>query len=329
MLTSSRLLVMLIWVVAFLFRPGSLLPQPVPGGVREVTIPSGGGRKLAGELTLPSSGRPPFPVAVTLTGSGPHLRDGNRSSDDPYVPFRMIAEALAARGVAMLRLDDRGVGASTGDAKATTGDDIADDTAAAIAWLRREPWIDGARVALIGHSLGGLIAPIVAARDSRVAAVVLMGAPAKSFRETMRYQHTYIISQDPAIPPDARAAALTAAMRQQDLNVQGSAEKWRQWAQDRDPLPTACELKSPVLILQGTTDRAVPPDDARTLADAIRGAGNTRVALHLFDGLNHHFQRDQVGATDRYGQLTTQDLAPEFLDLIAAWLAGTLNAGGR
>jgi CubicO group peptidase (beta-lactamase class C family)/pimeloyl-ACP methyl ester carboxylesterase len=308
---------------------GTPQPPSAPALIRDVTFPSGGGRTLAGTLTLPSAGHAPFPVAISLTGSGPHFRDGNRGPDDHYVPFKHIAESLAARGVAMLRLDDRGVGRSTGDANATTGDDVEADTAAAIAWLRRDPSINGDRIALIGHSFGGIVAPIVAAHDPQVAAVVLMGAPATSFRETMRYQWTYTISQDATIAPGDRAAALAAAMRQQDQNVKASDQHWRQWAQDRDPLPTARQLTCPVLILQGTTDRAVPPEDARTLADAIRGAGNAHVTVRLFDDLNHHFQRDRVGATDRYGQLATQDLAPEFLDAIASWLARTLETPAR
>jgi dipeptidyl aminopeptidase/acylaminoacyl peptidase len=322
MLMSSRLI---CGLAIFLCAPPLASAQPAPPVTRNVIIPSGSGRTLAGTLTLPASGRPPFPVAVSLTGSGPHFRDGNRGPDDHYVPFREIAASLAARGVAMLRLDDRGVGASTGDAGAATGDDVADDTAAAIAWLRHDRSIDGERIALIGHSFGGIVAPIVAARDPKIAAVVLMGAPATSFRETMRYQWTYTISQDRTIPPDGRAAALAAAMRQQDVNVKASEQHWRQWAQDRDPLPTARQLTCPVLILQGTTDRAVSPDDARTLAGTIRGAGNSRVTLRIFDDLNHHFQRDRVGATDRYRQLPTQDLAPEFLDEISNWLARTLG----
>ena len=91
---------------------------------QEVVIAGRSGRSLAGTLTLPSTGTAPFPVAVSLTGSGLHYRDGNRRPEHPYRPFREIADALAERGVAMLRLDDRGVGGSTGDGNAATGDDI-------------------------------------------------------------------------------------------------------------------------------------------------------------------------------------------------------------
>jgi dipeptidyl aminopeptidase/acylaminoacyl peptidase len=294
----------------------------------QVTIPAPGGRVLAGTLTLPTSRKAPFPIAVALTGSGAHFRDGNRTPDHPYRPFRQIAAALAGRGVAMLRLDDRGVGGSTGDAAAATGDDIANDARTAVAWLRARADVDPARVALIGHSFGGEVAPILAAEDPRLAALVLMGAPARTFRETMRYQHQYRIENDPAIAPERRAAALEDAMRQQELNVAASIEKWRQWSQDRDPLPTARRVRCPVLILQGLTDRAVPPDDARLLEEAIRGGGNQRVTVRFFDRVNHHFQRDPVGAREGYDRLPTQDLAPEFLEAISDWLSRRLARNG-
>ena len=292
---------------------------------QEIVIAGRSGRSLAGTLTLPSTGTAPFPVAVSLTGSGLHYRDGNRRPEHPYRPFREIADALAERGVAMLRLDDRGVGGSTGDGNAATGDDIADDTRVAIAWLRERKEIDPARVALIGHSFGGEVAPMVAAEDPSVAALVLMGAPAVSFRETMRYQHRYDIERDASIPRERKAAVLEERMARQERNVAASVEKWRPWSQDRDPLPTARRVRCPVLILQGLTDRAVSPEEARTLDRVMRESGNPRVTLRLFENLNHHFNLDPVGATDGYDRLVSQALAPEFLDTLSSWLARTLE----
>lgn len=302
-----------------------LLTHALSAGPREeqVVIAGREGVHLAGTLTLPAAGRPPFPAAISLTGSGLHYRDGNRTPGHPYRPFREIAGALAARGVAMLRLDDRGVGGSTGDAHAATGDDVADDTRVAIAWLRARNDIDPAKVAVIGHSFGGSVAPMVAAEDPRIMALVLMAAPAVSFRETMRYQHGYNIDREPSIPAERRAAVLEQRMAQQDRNVAASTEMWRRWSQDRDPLPTAKRVRCPVLILQGLTDRAVSPGDARTLDRAVREAGNPRVTLRLFEGLNHHFNVDPVGATDGYDRLKTQTLAPEFLETLSVWLART------
>lgn len=307
----------------------ALLAPAETNGARETEVVIAGrdGRRLAGTLTLPGIGAPPFPVAVSLTGSGLHYRDGNRTPEHPYRPFREIAHVLATKGVAMLRLDDRGIGGSTGDGNAATGDDVADDTRVAVEWLRSRADIDPARVALIGHSFGGSVAPMVAADDPRVAALVLMGAPAVSFRETMRYQHTYDIERDASIPRERRAAVLEQRMARQERNVAASAEKWRPWSQDRDPLPTARRVRCPVLILQGLTDRAVSQDEARTLDRVIRESGNPRVTLRLFEKLNHHFNLDPVGATDGYDRLPTQALAPVFLETLSGWLSQTLAPG--
>jgi dipeptidyl aminopeptidase/acylaminoacyl peptidase len=103
--------------------------------------------------------------------------------------------------VATLRLDDRGVGESAGDANAATAEDTAADAEAALTFLRARPEIDPRHVGLIGHSYGGEIAPMVAAEDPAVAAVVLMAGPARPFRETMRYQNRYRIENDPPSPP--------------------------------------------------------------------------------------------------------------------------------
>ena len=119
----------------------------------EVVVPGPAG-PLAGTLTLPA-GRGPFPAVVTATGSGAHFRDGNRTPEHPYRPFRHIADALAACGVATLRLDDRGVGGSAGNADAATAEDTAADTAAAVRFLRARKDVDPKRVGLIGHSYGG------------------------------------------------------------------------------------------------------------------------------------------------------------------------------
>ncbi|MET0553119.1 MAG: alpha/beta fold hydrolase [Vicinamibacteria bacterium] len=289
----------------------------------EVRVPGPAGA-LGGTLTVPASA-PPHPAVVTLTGSGAHFRDGNRTPDHPYRPFAQIASRLAACGIATLRLDDRGVGASGGDASAATLEDTAADARAALAFLRTRKDVDPARLALVGHSYGGIVAPQVAADDPALAAVVLLGAPARSFRETMRYQETYRIAHDPAVAPAQRAEALESAMRRQAANVAGSAEAWRRSIQDRDPLPTVRRLRMPVSVLHGTTDRAVDPADAGLLAGALRDAGNDRVTLRLFTDVNHHFQRDPVGAREGYDRLPTQDLAPEVLEALCAWLGGAFR----
>lgn len=294
------------------------------GASLEVRVPGPAGA-LGGTLTLPGRGRGPFPAVLTLTGSGAHHRDGNRTPEHPYRPFREIAEALAGCGIATLRLDDRGVGASAGDGTAATAEDTAADAHAALRLLRARADIHPRRVGIVGHSYGGQIAPMVAADDVAVAAVVLLAGPARPFRETMRYQHRYRIENDATIAAPDRDAALEEAMRQQEANVAASTEAWRRSIQDRDPLPTARRLHMPVLILHGLTDRAVDPEDARLLEVAIRENGNRRVERRLFRGVNHHFQRDAIGAREGYDRLPSQKLAPEVLATLCSWLRAALR----
>ena len=289
-----------------------------------VVVPGPAG-DLAGTLTWPARGRAPFPAVVAVTGSGAHHRDGNRTPQHPYRPFRDIAERLATCGIATLRLDDRGAGSSAGDANAATTEDTAADTAEAVRFLRARKDIDARRIGLIGHSYGGIVAPMVAADDPTIAAVVLLGAPARTFRETMRYQHRYRIANDATIAARDKDDALAEAMRRQDANVRASGEAWRSSIQDRDPLPVARRLKMPVLILQGLTDRAVDPEDARLLEDAIRAGGNRRVERKLFPGVNHHFQRDPIGAREGYDLLADQKLAADVLETLCRWLGRTLR----
>lgn len=139
------------------------LPQPpFPYASREVTFQGGGGRvRLAGTVLVPP-GKGPFPAVLLLTGSGPQDRDEALMG---HKPFLVIADALARRGIASLRWDDRGVGGSEGSTFGSTVDDLAADARAALELLRSQPEVDAKSVGLLGHSEGGLIAPIVAAQD--------------------------------------------------------------------------------------------------------------------------------------------------------------------
>lgn len=149
--------------------------RPFPYDTAAATFenPRARGVRLAGTLTLPR-GRGPFPAAVLITGSGPEDRDeavfGHR-------PFLVLADHLTRSGIAVLRVDDRGVGGSTGRFADATSDDFASDAAAAVGYLKTRKEIHPKRIGLIGHSEGGLIAPLVVARTEGVAFVVLMAGP--------------------------------------------------------------------------------------------------------------------------------------------------------
>ena len=125
---------------------------------------------LAGTLTAPA-GKGRFPAVILISGSGAQDRD---ETIFQHKPFLVLADELTRRGVAVLRLDDRGVGGSTGNLAKSTSEDFAGDVLAGIAFLKLRPEIDARKIGLIGHSEGGLIAPMVAARSSDVAFIVMM-----------------------------------------------------------------------------------------------------------------------------------------------------------
>lgn len=142
---------------------------PVPY-VREDVRYKNGAATIAGTLTRPR-GKGPYPAALLITGSGAQDRDETILG---FKPFKFIADRLTRDGVAVLRVDDRGIGGSTGDMGAATSEDLANDVRVGIAYLERRPEIDPARIGLIGHSEGGTIAPMVAAGSKDVAFVVML-----------------------------------------------------------------------------------------------------------------------------------------------------------
>jgi hypothetical protein len=154
--------------------------KPYPYGVEDVVFRNTDAAiTLAGTLTLPPSDGP-FPAVLLLSGSGPQDRDetvfGHR-------PFLVLADHLTRRGIAVLRVDDRGVGGSTGDFSRATAVDFAADAMAGIAYLGGRKEIDHELIGMIGHSEGGVIAPMVAAQMPEIAYLVLIASPGLPIRE--------------------------------------------------------------------------------------------------------------------------------------------------
>src|SRR6185436_4144365 len=148
--------------------------RPYPYRDEQVTFQNAkAGITLAGTLTTPA-GTTPSPAVVLITGSGAEDRDETVFG---HKPFLVLADTLTRKGVAVLRVDDRGVGGSGGKVDTSTSEDFAEDALAGIAYLKTRPDIDAKHIGLIGHSEGGLIAPIAATRSKDVAFIVLMAGP--------------------------------------------------------------------------------------------------------------------------------------------------------
>ncbi len=187
--------------------------EPVPYLVEEVTFRNGD-VTLAGTLTLPRAGAPHGAV-VMITGSGPQNRDEELFG---FRPFRVIADHLTRNGIAVLRYDDRGVGGSTGSVNESTTEDFAYDALAAIDHLQERTDIHARAIGLIGHSEGGVVAPLAASKSDDVAFMVLLAGTAVTGEEILYAQGELILRANGASEDEIQAQRsfqqrLFAAMR--------------------------------------------------------------------------------------------------------------------
>jgi pimeloyl-ACP methyl ester carboxylesterase len=182
---------------------------PFPYDSEDVSYPNPRANvTLAGTMTRPR-GAGPFPVVLLITGSGPQDRDEMLLG---HKPFYVLADYLTRQGIAVLRVDDRGIGKSTGNyAQATTGD-FADDVIAGIDYLKTRADVDKTHIGLLGHSEGGMVAPIVAAKNQDVAFIVLLAGPGVPADDILVRQASLIMKANGAT--DAMIKDNEAAQRQ-------------------------------------------------------------------------------------------------------------------
>ncbi len=301
-------------------RPDYSAPPGAPYTATNVTVTTPAGITLAGTLTMPKMHRGRVPAVVTLTGSGQEDRDEAVPGISGYRIFRQVADTLGRRGIAVLRLDDRGVGGSGGDPATETSADYANDIRAAVAYLRARRDIDPEHVALLGHSEGALVAPMIAATDSTLAGIVLLAGPARSGRRVITYQLARQI--DRANVDSATRDSLRRALPSRIDSM--SNEPWMGYFLSHDPAATARHVSVPVLILQGGHDIQVTPDQANELAQAFRAGGNSQVTMRVFPNLNHLFLVDEKGDLN-YADLPSKQVPDTVLGTIADWLAAQLK----
>ena len=315
--------------------PSYYAPDPdAPYTAQEVRVPTKEGYRLAGTLTIPSDVPSPYPAVVLITGSHPQDRDMVGSRTEPvnkYRPFRQIADALSRRGIAVLRMDDRGYGCSEGgDINEATIPERADDIKAGLDYLKDRKEIDGRRIGLLGISEGANIGPIIAAADPSIRALVIMAGSATSGREILEWQVRYDTALIEGITDEERGRIL--AQRMMDVEkwiAEGKAKRWRKSFVEYNPLPTARDVLCPVLILHGDRDANVPVEHAHLLAGAMRAGGNADVTVRILPNHNHLFLEDTDGRfTDkRYWKLLhhTNRLSEGFLKIVADWVSSRLK----
>lgn len=336
-------------------RPQTPRP-PFDYGVEELEIKNEAGDSvLAGTLTFPK-GMERFPVVILISGSGPQDRDETIFN---HKPFLVIADHLTKSGVAVFRFDDRGVGKSQGAFTTATSADFASDVSAIVDRLKLHEKIDPARIALAGHSEGGVIAPMVASQRNDIAAIILLagtgvngkeislnqsrliaagsGAPA----EMLDMQHQLLLKffarieqEQPldqafldsladelssALPEDMREAANLKAVVAQTKVKLDSP--WFKFFAAHEPGPTLEKTKCPVLVIIGEKDTQVDPKlNMPAIKTALQSGGNQDFELKTVPDLNHLFQKCETGLPDEYARIE-ETISPVVLDLMAAWLA--------
>ena len=226
-----------------------------PAGVdsmyrREVVVFSNGEIVLAGELTFPE-GDGPHPAVVLISGSGDQDRDSNFFG---FPMFAALADHLARVGVASLRFDDRGVGGSTGDGLLATLEDRAGDVEAAVDLLLTRDDIDAGGIGLVGHSEGGIVAPLVANRTGSVAFVVLLAAPAVSADEILQAQQRELLDEAGATAEQIEQAR---AFQQQVFRAVATGQGWDEVEASIREL-----VRQQMEALPEDTRNAIPDEDA-------------------------------------------------------------------
>ncbi|MGB7842104.1 MAG: alpha/beta fold hydrolase, partial [Salinimicrobium sp.] len=329
--------------------------KPYPYYEEEVSFNnSEAGISLSGTFTRPvKEGK--YPVVVLISGSGRHDRDGSMQT---HRPFLVLADYLTRKGLAVLRYDDRGFKESTGDFSTATTADFAQDVLSAVAYLKSRKDIDVNNIGLIGHSEGGIVAPLAANQSSDISFIVTLAATGipgsevsifqskslrpfpvpdeKAFEENVRQAIEIAtsnknFSEKRAALLKHNTAYLTPILRSlgaPEENISAFIAKetesvlkpWNIYFYSYNPADEFRKLKIPVLSLNGEKDIQV---DAKINQTAIREVlvkgGNTNYKMVTLDSVNHLFQECTTGKMEEYQEIE-QTMSPIALTEISNWI---------
>jgi len=317
---------------------------------------------LAGTLTLPD-GNGPFPVAVLITGSGQEDRDETVFG---HKPFLVIADYLTRNGIAVLRFDDRGVGGSKGNPNNATSENFAGDAAAAVAYLATRHEIDAKKIGLIGHSEGGLIAPIVASKNPSIAFIVSLagpgirgkelllkqtgdimkvsGAPESEIKDAMSTNNTLydMVMDDPDQRSFAKKAmewygkeldakGLTPEKRKEDMASFAQAivqvnNAWMRYFISTDPAIFWIKVKCPVLALNGEKDMQVNYEQNLPAIKAALKKGGNRKARTIALPDLNHLFQHCTTGNPSEYVSIEETFSPEALKIMTDWIKKTMKS---
>ncbi len=311
------------------------------------------GIKIAATLTFPNS-KKPLTTVLLIPGSGQQKRNWEVAG---HKPFLVLADYLTRHGIAVLRADDRGIGGSTGNFEQSSSGDFADDAIAGVEYLKSRKEIDPNKIGLIGHSEGGMIAPITAERSPDINFIVLMAAPGIGFDEAVIFQVLEQLKLEGVSQEDIElqrswrqkiyalfkqnldSAAIANKMRELysglskeeikrlnwpqgrlDFEIKRSLSPWWHFALSYQPGKTLSKIKCPVLAIDGEKDMQVSPGkNLAAIKEALIKGDNRNFIVKELPGLNHLFQTAKTGSEYEYGTIE-ETMSPDVLSLITNWI---------
>lgn len=303
------------------------------------------GNALAGTLVLPKNFNKKSPVLVLITGSGAQNRNEELFG---HQPFLVIADDFAKKGIATLRMDDRGVGGSEKGKENPTSADFATDIDAAVEFLKSKGYQN---IGLLGHSEGGMIAPIVASQNKNVKFMVLLAAPGEPIKNLMIQQNEMIgkaagmseTQLEKAKEINAKIYDFVINYNGKDLendlknqvlksqglsgealdaNAEQLANPWMVYFLKFNPEDYLSKIIIPTFALNGSLDMQVSAkENLEGIKKSLAKAGNKNYKTEEFKGLNHLFQTAKTGNPNEYGQIE-ETMAPQVLGAISTWLLG-------
>ncbi|MCX6550165.1 MAG: alpha/beta fold hydrolase [Acidobacteria bacterium] len=311
----------------------------------QVHIPSNG-FSLAGTLSQPAGVVAPAPGAkgpvvrqpavILIPGSGPADRDESISG----IPiFAQLAMALADAGFIVVRYDKRGVGQSGGRGESATIKDFAEDVRAVVEFLRKRKDVDPYRIAIVGHSEGGMVGMSVAAdAKKQVTALVLMATPGTTGGELILEQQQHLLDRMTLSDGEKRNRMdLQRQIQKAVLDGHGwetipaayrrqADTAWFRGFLSFDPAAVMPKVTQPVLVIQGSRDRQVPTRHGELLAGFARARKNNAGAdLVTVEGVNHLLVPAATGETDEYPTLQDKTVSAQVIDALTSWLRGKLH----
>ncbi len=291
----------------------------------EIEVMLGNGKwKLPGLLTLPKTDKP-YPAVVLVHGSGPNDKDETVGTNKP---FKDLAWGLASRGIAVLRYEKRTryYGEESLIEGFTVNEEVIEDAVSAVDFLYQREDIDKNKIFLLGHSLGGMLAPRIAEKTDKVRGIIMLAGTIKDLLELIPKQTKYLASLDGKITEEEMREIEDLEKEIEDIkslkvgkdeNILGAPGSYWLDLINYNPLESIKNLDLPILILQGDRDYQVTVDDFKLWQEELKDKPN--VTFKLYKGLNHLFIYGEGKSTpEEYYK--SGNIFQEVIEDIANWI---------